>query len=119
MIKLVLIILIFMVFGAVIWYVMSNFYQQPADSKKVYKIGIIQTASNMDDSYKGFKDNMKKLGFTEGENVVYFHNNINSDTNKANAVATNYVQEGVDVIVSMGILPTKAAQIATANTNIP
>lgn len=88
-------------------------------SSKTYTIGVIQNASNMDIAYNGLKDALRKIGYVEGKNITFVHSNVNSDETKSKEFAQNLVSQKVDIIVTMGIVPTKAAQEATKGTNIP
>lgn len=97
----------------------QSFISKEKQQKKVFKVGIIQNASNMDLAHEGFVQKMEELGYKEGDKVLYLHNNINSDATRAKEVAENYVQQKVDLILSMGINPTRAAKEATKGTDIP
>lgn len=92
---------------------------KPTQPDRLYKVGIIQTASNMDPIYKGFIETMKKSGYEEGKNIQYYHLTIDSNSDQAKQVAKDYIQKRVDVIVSWGNLPAKVAQQETEKNKIP
>lgn len=121
MIKLLVFIVLIATLGASFYYLFIN---QPPNTpqpspQKVYKIGVIQTANNMDPMQKGFVDTLKALNYQEGKNIIILHKTVNSDIDLAKQTAEEYVQNNVDIIVTWGNLPTRAAQEITKDSQIP
>jgi putative tryptophan/tyrosine transport system substrate-binding protein len=87
-------------------------------ASKTYTIGILNLSANQETTIKGFKDGMAELGYVEGKNVTYVYDGPTT-ADKLDEVAQNLVKAKVDLILSLTTNPTKAAQKATAGTDIP
>ncbi len=84
---------------------------------KTYVIGILNPSVNQESTVKGFKDGMTELGYVEGKNVTYIYDGpVSSD--KLDVVAQSLVSAKVNLILSITTSATKAAQKATAGTDI-
>jgi putative ABC transport system substrate-binding protein len=93
---------------------------QPAPSTpKVFTIGVVSGGSNMDPVLEAFKAGIGELGYTEGKNLAYIYNGAASSPDKLAAIAQSVVSAKVDLILALSTPATKAAQQATAGTNIP
>jgi putative ABC transport system substrate-binding protein len=88
------------------------------DAPKTYTIGVINLSPNLDDTVEAFKEGMAELGYVEGENVTYIYEGP-AGVDKLDAVAQGLVEANVDLILSLTTPATKAAQQATASTDIP
>jgi putative ABC transport system substrate-binding protein len=85
---------------------------------KTYTIGVLNFAKSLETTLQAFKEGMTKLGYVEGENVTYVYEGpVGAD--KIDAVAQGLVQAKVDLILALTTTATKAAQKATAGTDIP
>ncbi len=85
---------------------------------KTYTIGVVNFAQSLESTLQAFKEGMTTLGYVEGENVTYIYEGA-VDADKLDAVAQGLVQAKVDLILSLTTSATKAAQKATAGTDIP
>ena len=88
-----------------------------APKTKTYTIGVINPSTNQEDTVKGFKEGMTELGYVEGKNVIYIYEGpVSAD--KLDAVAQGLVKAKVNLILAITTSATKAAQQATAGTDI-
>jgi putative tryptophan/tyrosine transport system substrate-binding protein len=85
---------------------------------KTYTIGVLNFAKSLESTLLAFKDGMTKLGYVEGQNVTYIYDGP-AGVDKLDTVAQGLVQAKVDLILSLTTTATKAAQKATAGTDIP
>ncbi len=84
---------------------------------KTYTIGVVNPSPNQEITVTAFKEGMTELGYVEGKNVTYIYDGpINVD--KLDAVAQGLVQAKVNLILAITTSATKAAQKATAGTDI-
>jgi putative ABC transport system substrate-binding protein len=90
-----------------------------SESKKNYKVGIINIVSVLNDTVKGFKQGMAELGYVEGENITYIYDDAALDFKKFSDIANSLVAAKVDLILSIGTPATIAAKQATAKTELP
>ena len=85
--------------------------QQPG---KVYRIGMLLHDNNPSDpSRNAFREGLRALGWVEGQNYVLELRFAEGQVDRFPAFAAELVQLKVDVIVTAGPPPTKAAQDAT------
>jgi len=88
-----------------------------APKTKTYTIGVINPSLNQEDTVKGFKEGMTELGYVEGKNVTYVYEGpVSAD--KLDAVAQGLVKAKLNLILALTTPATKAAQKATAGTDI-
>lgn len=85
---------------------------------KTYIIGVLSVSANLDTTLEAFKEGMTKLGYVEGENVTYMYDGAVA-VDQVDAGAQRLVEAKVDLILSLTTTATKAAQKATAGTDIP
>jgi putative ABC transport system substrate-binding protein len=85
---------------------------------KTYTIGVLNFAKSLESTLQAFKEGMTKLGYVEGENVTYIYDGP-VGVDKLDTVAQGLVQAKVDLILALTTTSTKAAQKATAGTDIP
>jgi putative ABC transport system substrate-binding protein len=88
-------------------------------SPKTYTIGVINIVPDLGSTLDGFKEGMAELGYTEGENVAYIYEGATVDMGELDSVAQGLVEQDVDLILSITTPATRAAQKATAGTDIP
>jgi putative ABC transport system substrate-binding protein len=85
---------------------------------KTYTIGVINFSSNLEYILKDFKAGLTELGYVEGENITYIYEGpVSAD--ELDAVAQDLVKAKVNLILAITTPATKAAQKATAGTDIP
>ena len=85
--------------------------QQPG---KVYRIGMLLHDNNPSDPARiAFREGLRALGWVEGQNYVLELRFAEGQADRFPAFAAELVQLKVDVIVTAGPPPTKAAQDAT------
>jgi len=90
-----------------------------ASKPKVYHVGILNTNANFAAIGTGFKAEMTKLGYAEGQNIVYVQGAASTDPAEAQRQAKTLVNEKPDLIVAFPAPETVAAYQATQGTNIP
>jgi putative ABC transport system substrate-binding protein len=88
-----------------------------APKTKIYTIGVLNPSVNQEVTVRGFKEGMTELGYAEGKNVTYIYDGAVS-ADKLDAVAQGLVKAKVDLILAITTSATKAAQKATAGTDI-
>jgi putative ABC transport system substrate-binding protein len=89
---------------------------QQAD--RLYHIGVLVTSPRTTDINAAFIDELNKLGFVEGKNLVILEQGFGKSRDQFADVAREFVAAKVDAIVaSSGALAIRAAQAAT--TSIP
>lgn len=88
---------------------------------KTYTVGVIMELAWLAPAYDGFKTSMTELGYVEGENITYVYNEevTGGDQAAFDAEAKRLVEQNVDLIFTIGTLPTKAAKSAVEGTDIP
>src|SRR3989344_4775954 len=117
--SLILLVVVVATGGYYYWKVNAN-----AIPERVYPItiGIIQWIKPIDAAVDGFKEEMTKLGYTEGDKVVYTYTLVNADAKKSREVADQYVDDNVDLIYAITSQPAIAALASTkekGRTDIP
>jgi putative ABC transport system substrate-binding protein len=90
-----------------------------ATQAKTHTIGVINIVPALDSTLEGFKEGMTGSGYVEGENITYIYNGATTDMSQLDAVAQGLVEANVDLILAITTPATKAAQKATAGTDIP
>ncbi len=93
----------------------------PTEKKpdKVYTLGVIQDANSFDVAYNGFVESLASQGFKEGVNLTLLHSVVNGASESAKIATNQYLQQKVDLIVTIGVSPTKSAQIARKDNTTP
>src|SRR5438105_3870550 len=105
-------------FGALLlalWYSASA--QQP---KKVHRIGFLSAASRsaIATRTEAFRQGLRELGYVEGKNIVIEWRSAEGKLDRLSELAAELVRLKVDVIVTGGPLPTRAAKEATVTLPI-
>jgi len=104
------------VFGSL---AMTGCSHKNSQTQKVYTIGILSGLDFFADTASGFQEEMTKLGYIEGKNVVYDVQRTNFDPEQENKILKNFVDDKVDLIF---VFPTEAsleAKNITQGTGIP
>jgi len=84
--------------------------------RKVWRVGVLVTANPR--LYDGFVDELRRLGYVDGQNVVLEFRNAEGKYERFPALAADLVRAGVDVILAGGgEAPFRAVRQAT--TTIP
>jgi len=86
---------------------------------KIYHVGILAGLSFFDDTTTGFKSGMEKLGYKEGENIIYDVEKVDFDEKAYKSILTKFINDKVDLIF---VFPTEAALMAKSlakESNIP
>jgi putative ABC transport system substrate-binding protein len=86
---------------------------------RVFKIGLLQLVDVLADVEDGFKAGMANLGYTEGENVTYIQRNANANMDDLERFAQEFVDEEVDLIVSITTPSSVTAMQAGKDADIP
>src|SRR5262245_42700452 len=91
--------------------------QQP---KKIPRIGFLAavSASAISDRTDAFRQGLRELGYLEGKNIVTEWRSAEGKLDRLPPLATELVRLKVDVIVSAGPQPTRAAKEATSTIPI-
>lgn len=87
--------------------------------QREYRVGLLSGVDSFDGVFDGFKLKMAELGYVEGENVSYDFQAAGGDPEKMAAMAEQFVEEGVDLIVSTTNGGVAAVHKATQGTEIP
>jgi putative tryptophan/tyrosine transport system substrate-binding protein len=90
-----------------------------APTPKVYRVGILSGTDDFLPIGDGFKAEMTKLGYVEGKNITYEVQSANADVPALDRMAKKFVDEKVDMIVTIATEASLAAKKATQGTNIP
>jgi putative ABC transport system substrate-binding protein len=85
----------------------------------VYRVGILSGTDDFLPIGDGFKAQMTKLGYVEGKNITYEVQSANADVPALDRMAKKFVDEKVDMIVTIATEASLAAKKATQGTNIP
>jgi putative ABC transport system substrate-binding protein len=87
---------------------------------KTYTIGVVNYVQVLDPVFVGFKTQMAALGYVEGKNVTYiYHGVLEPDPQVIGGEVKRFIDQKVDLLLSLGTLPALAAKKAVEGTNIP
>jgi putative ABC transport system substrate-binding protein len=90
-----------------------------AKADKVFRVGILSGLDYLMVASEAFKEELTKLGYTEGENIIYDIQSTNSDLEDYKKISQKFVEDNVDLIFCY---PTEAAlelKEITKGTEIP
>ena len=90
-----------------------------AKADKVFHVGILAGLDYLSAANDSFKEEMTKLGYTEGQNIVYDIQRTNSDFDDYKKFLKKFVEDKVDLIYCFPTEAALEAQVATKGTNIP
>ncbi len=88
------------------------------ESKKSYKVGIVNSAAIMSSAIDGLKAQLTTLGYTEGKNITYIYNGPTA-SDGLEAEIQRMFDEKVDVIFTLTTAPSVKAKEMTAENGIP
>ncbi|MBI2595736.1 ABC transporter substrate-binding protein [Candidatus Daviesbacteria bacterium] len=86
------------------------------------KIGVIQHVKTLDPVYQGFKEGMSKLGYTEGDNVLFEYIDDGGDISKVRGITRDFINKKVDlilVITTQALEQTLKESTASGNAAVP
>jgi putative ABC transport system substrate-binding protein len=81
------------------------------------RVGIVNAVSMRDPLVEAFQDEMTRLGYIEGEDVVYLYDGPYPDTDERRVWAQSLVEEGVDIL--FGVTTPGAQTAASVTSDIP
>lgn len=87
--------------------------QRPA---KISRIGVLaaESAAGFANRLEALRAGLRELGYVEGRNIVIEHRFADGKSDRLTELAADLVRSRVDVIVTAGTPPTRAAKQATA-----
>ena len=91
---------------------------QAQQAKKVPRIGYLALGTLSPYRADAFRQGLRQLGYVEGKNIVIEERNADGKLDRLNEVAAELIRLKVDVIVTAGPAPTRAAKAATATIPI-
>jgi putative ABC transport system substrate-binding protein len=97
--------------SAAAWPLLARAQQRPS---KIPRIGIIDDAPIWDH----FRQGLQQAGYVEGRDIAIEYRSSGGEPERLAAVAADLANLSVDVIVTYGSAPTRAAQQATTTTPI-
>lgn len=113
--KLIPIAIIILILGG--WSALFNFFKKPAESPKIYKVGIIIRGESYRPGVEGFKSKMRELGYEEGKNIIY-RTNFVEKREDLKPVISRELQEGIDLMHTYSTPATVEAHKLTSETPI-
>jgi hypothetical protein len=87
-------------------------------SKKVYRIGYLANAAGMAPREQAFRRGLRELGYVEGQNLVIEWRFSKGKLDLLQNLASDLVRLKVDLILAIGVAPTRAAKEATGTIPI-
>ena len=92
-----------------------SFPAQAQQSLKVQRIGFLDFSSRSSESayVEAFRQGLRALGYVEGKNIIIDYRYSEGQSDRLPAFASDFVDLKVDVLVTLGTLPTVAAKGAT------
>jgi putative ABC transport system substrate-binding protein len=91
--------------------------QQPAKVRRIGRLGLGATPTNTLRT-DAFHQGLRQLGYAEGKDIVIENRRADGKLDRLNELAAELVRLKVDVIVTLGPAPTRAAKAATATIPI-
>lgn len=82
-------------------------------AKKIFKIGVVNTAAALKPAFEGLKIGMAELGHEEGGDITYSYQEVAGSKEKAQEAVRGFINEKYDLIVPIGVIPAVAARQAT------
>ena len=88
--------------------------------EKKYTIGVVNYQQVLDPVLDGFKVRMAELGYVEGRNIAYvYHGAVAPEPKVLEGEVRGLLAQKVDLLLTMGTLPTRMAKQAVEGTNVP
>ena len=91
---------------------------QAQQTKKVPRIGVLWPTAPPDSFFDAFKQGLRELGYTQGQNIVFEERWAEGKPEQLPVLAAELVRLGVDAIVTRQTQPTQAAKQATSTIPI-
>src|SRR5215831_10295808 len=95
--------------GAAAW-PLAGYAQQAG---RTYRLGVLHNQGPQSPQYPPFYDELRRLGFVEGQNLIVDSRGYALRTEQFPTVAAELVKAQVDAIVAGGAAAARAAQVAT------
>jgi putative ABC transport system substrate-binding protein len=90
-----------------------------AQQPKVYRVGFLSARSSSSESTRAeaFRQGLRELGYIEGKNIIIDYRFAEGKYERLPDLATESIRLKVDVILTLGVPPTRAAKQVT--TTVP
>ena len=106
-----------LVFTAVLGLLFASCGGRP---EKKYTVGVVNYMQILDPVLDGFKARMAELGYVEGRSITYvYHGAVAPDPKVVEGEVRGLLAQKVDLLLTMGTLPTRMAKQAVEGTNVP
>ncbi|MBN2562450.1 MAG: ABC transporter substrate-binding protein [Phycisphaerae bacterium] len=89
------------------------------EKHRAYRVGILSGLNLFADVAESFKEEMTRLGYVEGKNIVYDLQKTNFEPDKERRILGRFVDDGVDLIFGFNTEVALEAKAATRGTGIP
>jgi putative ABC transport system substrate-binding protein len=89
------------------------------EKSRIYTVGVLNVAQNLDESLVGFKKGMAALGYVEGRNIRYLYDGPTAEIGQLSARAQHLLAAKVDMMLTITTPATLAAHQATAGMGLP
>ena len=86
---------------------------------KTYTVGVVNLNADHEKILSGFKKGLAELGYAEGQNITYIYNGVRSRVTDIESDLKSFVDQKVDLILSITTPATKKAKQMTTGTGIP
>lgn len=103
--------------AAVVFLLLSPVWSLAAS--KPYRVGILLPGDVWASAVDGLKVGMKKLGYSEGKDIVYIFDNVKGDKKKVRETTEKFVAAKVDVIFTITNTALKVVAQATQASKTP
>ena len=88
-------------------------------SSKTFTVGVVNLNEDHEKIFLGFKMGLAELGYTEGKNITYIYNGTRSKAPELENDLQSFIDQKIDLILSITTPATKKAKKMTAGTGIP
>jgi putative tryptophan/tyrosine transport system substrate-binding protein len=97
-----------------------NFPAEAQQQTKIPRIGLLSGASPSTNAprHEAFREGLRELGYIEGKNIVIEYRYAEGKLDQLRGLAAEVVRLNVDVILTAGPGPTRAARAATVTIPI-
>jgi putative ABC transport system substrate-binding protein len=93
-------------------------FAQVQYATKTPRLGLLFGVSASHPYVSAFQQGLRELGYVEGQNIIIEYRYAEGETDRFPGLAAELVQLNVDIIVTAGAPPTRAAQHATSTIPI-
>jgi len=88
--------------------------------ERKYTVGVVNYMQVLDPVLDGFKARMAELGYVEGRSIAYVYRGaVAPDPKVVEGEVRGLLAQKVDLLLTMGTLPTRMAKQAVEGTNVP